>query len=171
MNGKLWPYLEDLEVYHCPGDKREFGTAGASPGNTGYRTYAIPWQMNGLYGSTYWNGQGDDWQIGEIVKKGSSIRYAGQKFVFVEDSDDRGYNMGSWVLDGVPGGWSWCDPMALWHLDSSTLGFADGHAEMYRWNEESQEYFLDPFEWGNAYQPGNPDLTWAKRGVLPTGKI
>ncbi|MCF7957970.1 MAG: hypothetical protein K9M57_05920, partial [Phycisphaerae bacterium] len=131
------------------------------------------WQVNGHYGSSYWNGQGDDWKIGEIVNKLGTIKSPSSKFVFVEDSDDRGYNMGSWVLNGNPTAWSWTDPMALWHNDSSTLGFADGHAEMHKWNKQSREYFSNPFEggWQNANQPDNPDLTYAKRGVLPTGKI
>ncbi|MCF7957059.1 MAG: type II secretion system GspH family protein [Phycisphaerae bacterium] len=168
MNGLLWKYIETIEIYHCPGNKREFKN-----GIGAYRSYSIPWQMNGHYGKTYWNGEPDDWHIGEIVKKRGSIKSSAEKFVFVEDSDDRGYNMGSWVLDGNPNNWSWVDAMTMWHNDSSTLGFADGHAEMHKWNKESIEYFMDPFDggWDKANQPGNPDLTYAKRGVLPTGKI
>ncbi len=95
---KFWKYNETIEIYHCPGDKREFRS-----GKSNYRSYSIPWQMNGHYGPTYYNGGSDDWHIGEIVKKRGSIRSPSEKFVFVEDSDNRGYNMGSWVLDGKPG--------------------------------------------------------------------
>jgi len=31
---------------------------------------------------------------------------------------------------------TWVDPVAMWHNRQSTLGFADGHAEMHRWIDE-----------------------------------
>ena len=39
-----------------------------------------------------------------------------------------------------PGPKTWVDPVAMWHNQQSTLGYADGHAEMHRWIDK---YFID----------------------------
>jgi len=49
--------------------------------------------------------------------------------------DTRGYNKGSWQMH--PGSQTWTDPVAMWHNKKSTLGFADGHAEMHTWESQS----------------------------------
>jgi prepilin-type processing-associated H-X9-DG protein len=44
--------------------------------------------------------------------------------------------MGSWVINpNNPN--CWVDPLAGWHNDRNTLGFADGHAEKHRWRSEN----------------------------------
>jgi prepilin-type processing-associated H-X9-DG protein len=35
---------------------------------------------------------------------------------------------------------SWVDPLAMWHNEKSTFGYADGHSEMNRWYDKS---FID----------------------------
>jgi prepilin-type processing-associated H-X9-DG protein len=57
------------------------------------------------------------------------------KYVLVEEADTRGYNMGSWQM--YPRDRRWCDPVAMWHSKATTLGFADGHAEMHKWMNQS----------------------------------
>ena len=43
--------------------------------------------------------------------------------------------MGSWVM--YPKSRQWVDPFAIWHRDNtSTLGYADGHADMQRWRAQ-----------------------------------
>ncbi len=64
----------------------------------------------------------------EIVSPGSKI-------VFLENGDDRGWLMGSWLMDYEDP--HWIDPFAIWHGDFSSLGFADGHAENHRWVDDS----------------------------------
>ena len=32
---------------------------------------------------------------------------------------------------------TWTDPLAMWHNAKSTIGFADGHAEMHTWESKS----------------------------------
>ncbi|MCP4451874.1 MAG: hypothetical protein GY809_10460, partial [Planctomycetes bacterium] len=68
------------------------------------------------------------------------IKRPGEKYIFVEDIDPRGYNVGSWIMKFNPIGW--IDPLAMWHNERSTIGFADGHAEMHQWQDKS---FI---EWG-----------------------
>jgi prepilin-type processing-associated H-X9-DG protein len=57
-------------------------------------------------------------------------------YIFVEEADTRGTNIGSWQMDPGPSG-RWVDPVAMWHNRRSTLGFADGHAEMRAWQDQS----------------------------------
>ncbi len=114
--GLLYPYVKSLKVYHCPADARI-----DIPGQLAYRSYSVAGGMNGERGFGV-----------EPVEVYDEIRNPGAKYVFVEESDDRGWNMGSWVIDpGNPN--CWIDPLAGWHNDRSTLGFADGHAEKHKW--------------------------------------
>ena len=57
-----------------------------------------------------------------------------------EDSDNRGYNVGTWVVNwsGPPapeGNFSWEDAPPMYHLNTSTYGFADAHVEPHRWTD------------------------------------
>ncbi|OHB54542.1 MAG: hypothetical protein A2173_01195 [Planctomycetes bacterium RBG_13_44_8b] len=56
----------------------------------------------------------------------------------MEDIDPRGDNVGSWQINYTPA--QWIDPLAMWHNRKTTLGFADGHSEMHKWNDKS---FID----------------------------
>ena len=71
-------------------------------------------------------------QQGLSVKNLSSIVNPSAKYVYVEESDPREYNMGSWII-GMGAGNNWIDPVAPWHNDYSTLSWADGHATTKRW--------------------------------------
>jgi prepilin-type processing-associated H-X9-DG protein len=64
--------------------------------------------------------------------KNPTIRY-----IFVEEMDTRGSNLGSWQMHPRQSGSTWVDPVAMWHNKKSTLGFADGHAEMHEWRDNS----------------------------------
>ena len=132
--GLLFPYVEAVDSYHCPGDKRflkprKLGTGGMG----GYRSYSIVGGLRGV-------GSGPDyidstwWHI-QAHTKVTTIKSPGNKFAFVEEMDGRGYNNGSWVIDPTTPD-SWVDPISIWHGDSSTFGFADGHGERYKWHQE-----------------------------------
>lgn len=127
--GTLYPYIEADDVYHCPGDRR-FKDPPVEPGwggVGGWRSYSITGGMFGV------NPTGDWWII--PYKKYSDIKSPGDSYFIVEEMDGRGYNMGSWVID--PTGDQWVDPIAIWHNEKSTLGFADGHAEMHDWLDDT----------------------------------
>jgi len=130
-SGVLFPYVETVEAYHCPGDKRSIRNA-TTPGweNAlgGYRSYSLPGGLLGVYPT---GGAG----IIPHVKI-STIKRPSEKYVFIEEMDGRGGNMHSWIM-GVNPDFAWCDPMAIWHNDASTLSFCDGHAEMHHWVDQS----------------------------------
>ncbi|MBK7404813.1 MAG: prepilin-type N-terminal cleavage/methylation domain-containing protein [Phycisphaerales bacterium] len=124
-NGKLWPYLENDQIYHCPSDirARDKGLAG----NIAWRTYSMPNCMNGDNGWEAWCGS---WRVSERLV---SVQFPTTKVVFLEESDPRGVNMNSWVMHIDKE--QWVDPLTVWHKDASTLGFADGHAEVHKWSD------------------------------------
>jgi prepilin-type N-terminal cleavage/methylation domain-containing protein/prepilin-type processing-associated H-X9-DG protein len=149
--GLLFTYAEAYGVYHCPGDKRykDAPLVDGWGGAGGYRSYSIAGGMFGV------NPGGSDYWLIVPHKKLTEIKSPGDKYVFVEEMDGRGYNMGSWVV--YPTGDQWVDPLAIWHNEKSTLGFADGHAEKHIWRDqetidmaENQTFY--------AYAPNSEDL-------------
>lgn len=147
-NGKLWPYLENVEPYHCPSDIRVKATG--LTGNIAWRTYSMPNCMNGDNGWEEYVGSR------YVTERVVNIPFPTEKVVFVEESDPRGVNMNSWVmhLDQE----RWVDPLTVWHHDASTLGFADGHAEIHGW-ESRQTIEMTENQQFDTPCPGNPD--WA----------
>ncbi|MBN2128546.1 MAG: type II secretion system protein [Sedimentisphaerales bacterium] len=120
--GALFRYAgETVEVYRCPADPRKL-----EPGQAAYRSYSIAGGANG-----------EGWQNTFVqARKYSEIHHPATTYVFVEQDDPRGWNKGSWVLN--PQGKTWVDPLAIWHSRTrSTLGYADGHAEMRHWVDAS----------------------------------
>ena len=120
--GALFPYVNDtVDVYRCPADLRI-----KDPGQFAFRSFSIAGGANG-----------ENWSGAVQAKKYSDLKRPASKYIFLEDIDPRGYNTGSWVMDFPP---SWVDPLAMWHNERGTIGFADGHAEMHRWNDR---HFID----------------------------
>jgi hypothetical protein len=120
--GALFGYVGNVvEVYRCPADARKL-----VPGQAAYRSYSIAGGANG-----------EGWQdTYEQAEKYTEISRPATKYVFVEEADPRGWNKGSWVLD--PQGRTWVDPLAVWHSRArSSLGYADGHAELHNWADRS----------------------------------
>ena len=122
-DGALFPYVGDtVEVYRCPADQRL-----RDPGQYAYRSFSIAGGANG-----------EGWAGSVRAKIYSEIKNPGIKYIFLEDIDPRGRNVGSWVMNFGPP--RWVDPLAMWHNERSTMGFADGHSEMHRWHDKS---FID----------------------------
>ncbi len=118
--GLLWPYVREIEVYRCRSDRRK----NSPYHKNAYRTYSI---AGGMYGVNPNGG----WEIIPCIGY-SDIKNPSTKYVFLAECDPRGVNLGSWVL--YPKRREWVDPFAVWHRrNASTLGFADGHADMHRW--------------------------------------
>ncbi len=119
--GLLWSYVKSHNVYRCPGDLRKM-----RPPQYAFRSYSISGTMFGEERGGNWSRRAL-WSYAEI--KNPALIY-----VFVEEIDPRGYNIGSWVMD--PDGISWIDPLAIWHNKRSTFSYADGSVEKHRWVNE-----------------------------------
>jgi len=122
--GALFPYVKELDVYRCPADARK-----KMPGKETFGSYSVAGGANG-----------EGWDSRFVQAKNYvDIRNAAMKYIFVEECDTRGPNVGSWVmrLNRLPTKSEWVDPFAAWHRDRSCLGYADTRSEMHRWVDNS----------------------------------
>ncbi len=179
--GKLYPYTGDEDLYHCPGDKNY---RKAEP-DAVFRSYAITGLMNGedfapngrsggLYGpivnyrTATVSPTGGATKLLKVAVKGSQIRSPGTKHVFVEeDVTQKGqkFNFGGFVLLGS--GYNWWDWPAYFHNDSSTIGFADGHAERHKWQDPDTIKLMKGEITSDPEPSLNEDLKWLVQGYIP----
>lgn len=167
--GVLYPYTKDVKLYHCPGDKRhKRGTGlGDGPGYRMWRSYEIQGGLNGEELSSSFSGF--------AIKRFSEIRSPGTTYVFVEGYYDGhtsegapggSYNAGSWVIDGDYNGKSWWNIMAIWHVNSYTLSFADGHSSRMKCKDKRTIEYAEKRDPALRTQenPPNPDLQFMIKG-------
>jgi len=139
IQGALGQYLKNPNVALCPGDSRSrLPASNTFPSSTpfAYRSYS---GVTGLNGQA-WTAMGSSHPTqAEIIVKGNQLRNPSGKFLFVEENDPRGENLGTWVMDvnGIAANnWSGSsiqDSPAAFHGTASTFSFADGHATSRRW--------------------------------------
>ena len=121
--GALFPYVsKSVKIYRCPADIRM-----RDPRQTAYRSYSI---ANGANGETTYPPAPRNHIP---AKKYSEIKSPVTKYIFLEDIDPRGSNVGSWQMNFNPPGF--IDPVAMWHKRQTTFGYADGHASVQHWND------------------------------------
>lgn len=139
--GALFPYVGNTEeVYRCSADQRM-----KRPSETAYRSYSI---ANGA--------NGESWPGTHVpARKYSEIKSPSTKYIFLEDVDPRGSNVGSWQMHFGPP--RFIDPVAMWHGEQTTLGFADGHSETHKWQGTG---FI---EWCNGamFKPDTFAFNWS----------
>jgi prepilin-type N-terminal cleavage/methylation domain-containing protein len=150
QNGALWRYLKNKDVYHCPSDLVNY-----------WRTYSINDYANGSWGS----GNSPPYTH---AKKITDIRHPSSTFVFIEEYDPRGFNENSFAVDSFPAT-HWVDRPARWHDMAGMISFADGHAQVWTWDDPLTAKLPD-FFWS---APNSPDLkqiqAWTGRLPYPTG--
>ncbi len=148
----LYTYCGAAGAYHCPGDLR---TRNLMPGKGwAYDSYSKAEPMSGLGG----------WDVKSFSKL-SSIPAPANSFVFIEESDPRGYNEGTWVMYiNSPG---WVDGFAIFHGEFTTFGFADGHVDSHKWIEAStikaaRDFArgVQAFYWSGGDVKKNRDFRW-----------
>jgi prepilin-type N-terminal cleavage/methylation domain-containing protein/prepilin-type processing-associated H-X9-DG protein len=154
-------YAEGSGVYHCPGDLR---TKRLKPGKGwAYVSYSKANGMNGWANRAHtqtWQGTAQP----PFVKMNSIIGPSEAMF-FIEEADPRSFNRGTWVINVKPNP-GWVDPFAIFHGNVSTVGMADGHAELHSWTDQAtikaardSASGKSSFYWkgGNI---SNPDFRW-----------
>ena len=114
--GLLYPWVPDPRVYRCPND----------PVQQNERSYSI---------NTFCNGS--VLLVPAAVNNIARIRETSRTFVFVEEFDPRGYNLGSFLMFNA--GDVWIDFPVSWHNRGACLSFADGHVEYFRWKDPRTE--------------------------------
>lgn len=155
-NGPLWKYVAVLQTYHCPGDTRTKtrASSGKVQGGWAYDSYSKSECMNG----------GFNWPGTTAHKKVTGIDIPAQAFIFIEEADSRHYNVGTWVLNTQPPGW--VDTFSIFHGNTSTFSFADGHGESHAWHDpltikaaRDNANGKDSFYWSGGGK-NNPDFVW-----------
>ena len=148
--GKLFPYNQNVALYHCPADQGVTIDGQVVPT---LRSYS----MNCFMGAR-------DPSLGPIpataggfvpfYAKESDIPEPDQLWVLLEE-DERSINDGFFITD--PTGQIWMDFPAMSmhrHNYSYVLDFADGHSSIWRYSDpRSFQPIVNMTE-----QPGNPDL-------------
>ena len=134
-SGSLYKYVPNPKVYLCPNDINY----------KNIRSYSINSAMNGAWGGI------------PAHRKISQVKNAAASFVFIEEFDPRGSNLGSFVL--YKSGDQWVDYPVSWHSKGACLSFADGHAEYYHWTDPRTVHLHDFYQ----TTPNNPDLKRLQR--------
>ncbi|MHC4533062.1 MAG: type II secretion system protein [Planctomycetota bacterium] len=156
--GELFPYIKDVGAYHCPGDNRiRQGTSnGRGLQHLLYRSYSLPDFLR-AYERT-------------DPKKITDFKSPATKMLFVEEIyDGRGsnnHNVDGWSYR--PGTNALWDPLGVFHSNSCTFSFMDGHAEVRKWTDKRTViYFMSRnqaesmgFGRNTPFNPPNEDLLW-----------
>lgn len=155
--GALYPYIKEVEAYHCPGDNRSrLGTSlGSGPEFCIYRSYSLTDYLRGT--------QTKD------PKKLFTFKQPASKMLFVEEIYDGAagnYNHDAWSYDPYKG--SLWDPLGVFHSDACTFSFMDGHAERKKWDDKRTIVYCTSrteagakgFGRNQVFSPPNVDLDW-----------
>ena len=122
-------YCNTVNTYHCPGDTRSQNSPTEHHLNGfGFDSYSRTQNLGGEPYDDYWGSRA-------TYTKLSAIPAPGGTFSMIEESDWRGYNMGTWVVRWTDDSFEWQDPPAMWHVNVDSIAFADGHAELHRWTD------------------------------------
>ena len=133
MNGALYPYIKDIDFYHCPADRRFKNPPETSA--CAFRTYSITAGLHSAFADPKVGFRGEGRADYIPYTKLVQIRTPSKALCFVEETEmDAGYNKESWAMN-VTSPFIW-DPLAVLHGNSSTLGFVDGHAEVHKWRTD-----------------------------------
>jgi prepilin-type N-terminal cleavage/methylation domain-containing protein/prepilin-type processing-associated H-X9-DG protein len=134
--GVLFPYCPHKAVDHCPADYSNH-----------LRSYSINDYFRGYEGSV------------KSIDKLSQIRRSSDVFVFVEEFDPRGFNLGGFLQ--LNSGDVWVDYPAVFHLNGVMLSFADGHCDYYVYKDARTSRIIV----NNTTSTNNPDLKWFEAHV------
>jgi prepilin-type N-terminal cleavage/methylation domain-containing protein len=151
-NGPMWAYAQAIGAYHCPGDLRSKRKPGQG---WAWDSYSKANGMNGIR----------SWEAAQVpFSKVSDVINPSESFVFIEESDPRNSNLGTWVLSVASPGW--IDPFAIFHGNFSTFSFQDGHFEGRKWVEarviqaaKDSAVGKSSFNWAGGGRT-NPDFRW-----------
>jgi len=167
-NGAMFPYADDVNAYHCPGDlSRKLAPSTDNPFpdiNYSFRSYCSPDPLNG------WLGQRKPPDGTDIrIIKMTQVVNPSEKFCFLESAENRGWIAGGWNLEWwFTSGTAYGDPVSVWHRDRSGFGFMDGHGEMHRWVDDA---IIEASNAGNVnwlpYDASSDDYKLLQSGYIP----
>ena len=149
--GLLYSYVNELKVYKCPSDKKQVGGADTA------RSMSMNGWMNPIQGWNADRGYSGPKLLKEYRKE-SDIGNASRTWVFI-DENPFSINDGMFVCD--PNVSVWIDLQASYHNGAGGLSFADGHAEIRKWNDSHvRGCNATPAKNGTAQDAATGDLLW-----------
>ena len=167
-DGALWPYLKNLDIYKCPTGKR------LPNGLPQALTYSIMFSMNAVEHSWI------EGVRGAYIRKMSEITSPSPapalRLVFIDEGYMTTDAYAVWYLQE-----SWFDSPPVRHGDGTTLNYADGHAEHWKWkgtdtilHAREEENTGPQVGWAPTTHAGFRDLyrmqrgCWGRLGYSPT---
>ena len=151
--GAIFPFAPNPAIIHCPGDTRNKLKIGS-----GF-TYCSVSPVGTL------NGEAPE------LYQTSDLMHPSERFLWVEENDPRGENLGSWIMtQGPPAsgfvGSRWIDSPAVFHGASSTFSYADGHSGSHKWLDQATIQYaasMDPSKYGSSPAASQTphDAIWA----------
>jgi prepilin-type N-terminal cleavage/methylation domain-containing protein/prepilin-type processing-associated H-X9-DG protein len=158
--GALGQYLKTADVIHCPSDTRVKRPVGQG---FSYGSYA---------GTTGFDGQ--SWPsitLNKVLTKRVQVMHPSERILWMEENDPRGENWGTWVINFAGNaandfaGSTFVDSPAVFHGDSSTFSWADGHSSSRRWLDPATiAYASDSDPSGSKYN-NPPSEAMTKRDI------
>jgi prepilin-type N-terminal cleavage/methylation domain-containing protein len=161
--GLLYPYLNSLPVYHCPGDHNRI-PRGVAPSfqKPALRTYSMNCWLQSMdapgYNTAAWNGI-----TGYIVyKKLANMSRPGpsKTWVFIEESP-LGIDDGYFAVDPTQTA-TWFNLPSVLHGNASEIAYGDGHSETQQWTDGNMIHGVGVNATGNNAKasPNSGDLPW-----------
>jgi prepilin-type N-terminal cleavage/methylation domain-containing protein len=145
QSGSLWPYSRTLSLYHCPTDHRTADAVGV-PAQFAGKPILRSISMNSFMAGTSF-GANPDWVITTptgardpnypVYINETEIKLPKQTFVLV-DEDQASINDAMLLID-VGGGARFIDLPSRAHRFGYGICFADGHAEIYRFQDDASK--------------------------------
>lgn len=164
IDGPLFQYTKNANIIHCPADKHNQMTFTPNTGG--------PFCFDSYSGSKFLNGEGHS---GNCLFKRNTILHPVDRFIWIESSDTRGENVGSWQMN-IAGSQANAfqgsafadiyDAPAAFHVVSAVFNFCDGHAESHRWLNGATIAFANALT-GNP-PPANVDSEWVAQHYAGT---
>lgn len=133
--GLMYPYVNSVAVYKCPADHSVF-PVGTSYGKPRVRSMSMNCWLNPIQSWNFSKGYSGTTAL-RVYKKQSDLTTPGasQTFVFIDENPytlDDGY----FVCDpNEPK--TWVNTPASYHNGAGGLSFADGHAEIKSWKDNT----------------------------------
>jgi prepilin-type N-terminal cleavage/methylation domain-containing protein/prepilin-type processing-associated H-X9-DG protein len=142
--GLLFPYLKNLKSYKCPSDLKMFGSWPV------VRSYSMNAWMNPI-------SIGIGSPLARTYRKQTDIVRPTMTWVSIEENPST-INDGFFMCDPINYPTTWVDMPAVYHNESSSLSFADGHAEGKRWTDTVVRSGTSPVF--SPKDPASQDLEW-----------
>lgn len=153
--GKLWAYNQSAGIYKCPADRSTSRHGGVNVPRV--RSVALNQKMNS---PESWLYAPDDRFVN--FKKHGQIPSPAQTFTFVDEREDSiddgafGVNMLDVGAKAQLVNWP-----ASYHNKAGGVTFADGHAEVHRWQDSRTTVPVGRIQLGsNINSPNNVDVAW-----------